>query len=459
MRHASHLSLLATAALMAIAAPAAAHDAALEAEVATLKAHIVAQDAQMAAIQAQLVAIANAQQTQASMVATQGQTVASLQTQTQTIQAAQTVDATATAKPATSATTIGGYGEIAYNGYVHNASRNQADLKRFVLFFGHRFNDKLSFNSEVEWEHAVTSATDKGESEIEQAYLNYAFTPKLNVKAGLFLMPFGFINRNHEPPVFYGVERNEVERRIIPSTWREGGVSIWGTTTFGLSYDVGVATGFNVAKLDDASAPLLATHQELQFAHAANLSVYGSLEYRGVPGLLIGGAVFSGGATHNNSDFRADATLPDFSGIKSRVTLWDVHAGWQVKGFDFKALYTHGSISQAGALDTVLTAYNTANGTTRPLIPGAFEGWYAQGAYTFDLGGTVTLSPFARYETYNTQSQLPFGLIADPANRDRVLTAGFSFKPLSDVVVKADYQSYLVNTANSRFNLGLGYMF
>ena len=65
-------------------------------------------------------------------------------------------------------TTIGGYGEISYNGYVHDASRNQADLKRFVLFFGHRFSDKLSFNSEVEFEHAVTSASDKGEAEIER---------------------------------------------------------------------------------------------------------------------------------------------------------------------------------------------------------------------------------------------------------------------------------------------------
>ncbi|MGL1645795.1 porin, partial [Vibrio parahaemolyticus] len=81
------------------------------------------------------------------------------------------------------------------------------DLKRFVLFFGHRFNDKLSLMSEVEFEHAVTSSSDKGEAEIEQAYLNYAFNPRLNVKAGLFLMPFGFINRNHEPPAFYGVER------------------------------------------------------------------------------------------------------------------------------------------------------------------------------------------------------------------------------------------------------------
>src|SRR5471030_3220212 len=56
---------------------------------------------------------------------------------------------------ASSDTTFGGYGEISYNNYRKDSSRNQADLKRFVLFFGHQFNDRLSFNSEVEWEHAV----------------------------------------------------------------------------------------------------------------------------------------------------------------------------------------------------------------------------------------------------------------------------------------------------------------
>src|SRR5262249_6689784 len=176
------------------------------------------------------------------------------------------------------------YGEISYNGYVHDASRNQADLKRFVLFFGHRFSDRISFNSEVEVEHAVSSANDKGEVEIEQAYLNYAFQPSINLKAGLFLMPFGFLNRNHEPPIFYGVERNEFETRIIPSTWREGGVGIWGDTSFGLSYDVGVTTGFDVAKFDDPGFPLAAAHQELQLAKAASPSFYGSLEYKGIPG-------------------------------------------------------------------------------------------------------------------------------------------------------------------------------
>lgn len=232
-----------------------------------------------------------------------------------------------------------------------------------------------------------------------------------------------------------------------------------GAPPFGLNYDIGVTTGFDVAKFDDAGAPLAGSHQELQLAKASSLSFYGSLEYQGVPGLLIGGAVFTGNATHNNADFKADNSLPDFSGITPRVTLWDVHGRWQHKGFDLQALYARGTISRAAALDAVLAAYNTANGTDRPLAPSAFYGWYVQGAYSLALGGAATLDPFVRYEKFDTQARLPLGLTSDPVNRDRVLTTGLSFHPLREVVVKVDYQKFFENKDNDRINLGLGYMF
>lgn len=453
---------------LAIGAPAMAADDTLEAQVAQLKAQIAAQNQLLAAQTARLEQIEARLRTttEPAQNLAVGSTSAPTDAGDAPPRAVPQALAANTGKAGSGAgfgagldTTIGGYGEITYNGYVKDSSRNQADLKRLVLFVGHRFSDKLSFTSEIEVEHAVASSGDQGEVAIEQAYLDYSFNSALNLKAGLFLMPFAFLNRNHEPPVFYGVERNEVETRIIPSTWREGGLGFYGSTSFGLNYDVGVTTGFDIAKLDDAGAPLAGSHQELQLAKASSLSFYGSLEYQGVPGLLVGGAVFSGNATHNNADFKADNSLPDFSGITSRITLWDVHGRWQHKGFDFQALYTRGTISRAAALDGVLAAYNTSNGTDLTLAPSAFYGWYAQGAYSFSLGGDITIDPFVRYEKFDAQAALPLGLLADPANRDRVLTTGLSFHPLRSVVVKVDYQKFFQNKDNDRVNLGLGYMF
>jgi len=467
------LALLMAATALSTATPAFADEASLQAEIAALKAQLAAQSQLIAAQSKRLddLAAQVKDDRQVTASASPASVAPSSPPAAPGAVAANKAPADVGAslplgRPAQVAgvsigadTTIGGYGEIAYNAYVHDGSRNQADLKRLVLFVGHRFNDKLSFNSELEVEHAIASAGDKGEFEVEQAYLNYAFKPSLNLKAGLFLMPFGFINRNHEPPVFYGVERNEIETRIIPTTWREGGIGIWGDTPVGLSYDVGITTGFNVAKFDDAGSPLAAAHQELQLAKAANLSVYGALEYKGVPGLLVGGAVFHGGVVHRNADFREDNTLPDFAHINSQVTLWDVHGRWQPKGFDFQALYARGTYSQADRIDSVLLAYNLANSAERPFVPSAFYGWLVQGAYSFPLGGEATLNPFVRYEKFDTQAKLPLGLVADPLNHDRILTAGFSFHPIQVVVVKIDYQKFFENSHNNRFDFGIGYSF
>lgn len=353
-------------------------------------------------------------------------------------------------------TTIGGYGEASYNRYTHDSSDNKADLKRFVLFLGHSFNDQLSFNSEIEWEHAVTSADDQGETEIEQAYLNYQFKNGVNLKAGLFLMPFGFLNESHEPPVFYGVERNEVETRIIPSTWREGGIGVSGNTDIGIDWNVGVVTGFDIAKFDDASAPLRASHQELQLAKARDLAYYAAANYRGVPGLTVGGGVFTGNTTQGNADFKEDNTRPDFSGIDGRLTLWDLHGRWQKRGWDVQALYARGTISEAGKINTAILA---ANPLATEFVPSAFYGYLGQVAYKVWEKDNMTLSPFFRYERYNTQSSMPSGFAANPDNADRVMTAGISFKPDPQVVLKADYQKFQQNSAKDRINLGIGYMF
>ena len=358
-----------------------------------------------------------------------------------------------------SETTLAGYGEIGYNNYSHDQSRDLVDLKRFVIFLGHRFNDQLRFNSEVEWEHAVTSFDDQGESEIEQAYLNYEFSQKFNVKMGLFLMPFGLLNQNHEPPVFNGVERNEVETRIIPSTWREGGIGFDGNTDFGLNWDAGLTTGFDLAKMDDASFPLAASHQELQLAKAANLSWYGALNYVGLPGFIAGGAIFTGNTIQDNADFKSNGSLPDFGGIDGRLVLWDAHTRWQQSGWDIQAVYARGTIDQADAIDAVLQIYDASATETHPFVPKAFDGWLVQGGYTFWFYKDMSVNPFARYETYNTQASMPAGFSADPMNQDKVVTAGFSFKPITQVVIKMDYHKFMDNSTNDRFNVGLGYMF
>jgi hypothetical protein len=82
-----------------------------------------------------------------------------------------------------------------------------------------------------------------------------------------------------------------------------------------------------------------------------------------------------------------------------------------------------------------------------------------QGAYLIWQRGEMSLTPFVRFEQYDAQANMPDGREADPATKDTLTTVGFSFKPLSQIVFKSDYQSFRDNHLNDRINVGMGYMF
>ena len=387
--------------------------------------------------------------------------------QNQTLAAQQVEIATKAAAPSPLENlSLWGYGEAYYTHPIHDNQKSQADLARAVFGIGYRFDENTTFNSEFEVEHAVSSADDVGEFEVEQFYVDHQINRSVAVKAGLFLIPSGLLNLKHEPTHFYGVQRNFVETLIIPATWREGGVGLHGDTDVGIDWDVGVTTGLNLAGRDinpetpqyttalelgiNGVGPMAATHQELSLASAQYLSQYLALGYKGIPGLNIGASVFTGNAAVPT----VPANLP-----KQRVTLWEAHTRWTPAKFDLSALYARGTISNT-------EAYNLANpGVSNP-TPGAFNGWYLQGAYNLWRNETYRVAPFMRWEYYNMGasyagiapgfSPVPAGF---PANNDHVFTTGLNFYVTPNVVLKADWQNFRSNKDLSRFDMGLGLAF
>ena len=345
-------------------------------------------------------------------------------------------------------TVITGYGEINYN-RPHNATENTVmDLRRAVIGLQHRFDAQTKFAFELESEHAVTSADDPGEVEVEQAFIEHRLAPTYAVRGGLFLIPAGLLNETHEPTAYYGVERNFVETAIIPTTWREGGLQVVGELANGLTLQGGLTTGFNINKWDATStegqqSPLGSIHQELALASAKDLSVFGAANFRGIPGLLLGGSVFTGNSTQGAQG------VP-----KVRVALWDVHARWTPGPWDLSALYARGTFGNTAAFNTTLVGNPT-------LVPAAFDGSYVQAAYRMRFG-TYGLAPFARIEFFNTARKyedIGAGLTPSPLPTERVITTGLNFDINRHVVVKADLQWFRQVSANNRFNLGLGWSF
>jgi hypothetical protein len=128
-----------------------------------------------------------------------------------------------------------GYGEALYQNFAGkdqsgapSGKDDQVTLLRAVVYLGYKFDDHFLLNTELEYENAVVASDKNGEAEVEFAYIDYRHSRAFNARAGLVLIPMGLVNPLHEPTSFLGALRPDVEDRIIPSTWREIGLGVYG---------------------------------------------------------------------------------------------------------------------------------------------------------------------------------------------------------------------------------------
>jgi hypothetical protein len=331
-----------------------------------------------------------------------------------------------------SKTQIGGYGELHYNNLDAEDSANdlnQIDFHRFVLFFGHEFTDRIRFFSELELEHSIAGDGQPGEVELEQAYVDFTLTDSLAVKAGLFLLPIGIINETHEPPTFYGVERNSVESDIIPSTWWEAGAAMHGHYSNGLSWDVAAHSGLAIPTTGGNAFRVRSGRQKVAEAAADDLAYTARLRYSGIPGLDLG----------LSYQYQSDASQISGDGLDEGQLL-AVNATFNIGSFTLKGVYANWDFSGF--------AVEAAGADSQ-------TGWFLEPSYRFDtLRGGWGL--YARYQDVNAaRSQ-------DNFTQNEV---GLNYWPTDSVVLKFDYRQRDHDLASEMgrdfdgFDLGIGYQF
>lgn len=337
------------------------------------------------------------------------------------------IDSLAVVQPDSNGISIGGYGELHYNQMDSSGGDSRdIDFHRFVLFFGNEFNDRIRFFSEFELEHSLSGDGKPGEVELEQAYVDFTLADNLSARTGLFLLPLGILNETHEPPTFYGVERNNVENVILPSTWWEAGAAFNGRFANGLSWDVALHSGLEMPTVGGSAFRVRSGRQKVAQANADHLAYTARLKYTGVPGLELAASY----------QYQADPSQVSGDGLDSGH-LFTAHAIYQRERFGLRALY--GSWNFTGA------AVEAADADKQ-------DGWYLEPSYRL----SEKLGLYARYEDLDgardqdkfTQQQL-----------------GLSYWPTEGVVLKMDYRQRdhsLVGLRGSDFNaidLGFGYAF
>lgn len=336
------------------------------------------------------------------------------------------------APSAPSKSTIGGYGELHYNNLSATDSARdvqEIDFHRFVLFFGHEFTDRVSFYSEFELEHALAGDGKPGEVEVEQAFINFDVTDSLAVRAGLFLLPVGMINETHEPPTFYGVERNDVENIIIPTTWWEAGGALSGHHRSGLSWDVALHSGLAIPTEGSNAFRVRSGRQKVAQAIASDPAYTFRLRYSGVPGLSLAASY----------QYQTDASQIAGDGLDAGK-LFEVNAAYRIGGFGLKGVY--------GRWDFDGFAVEEAGADEQ-------SGWYIEPSYGFktnagDWGFYVRHEDVDGYRVQDQFTQNEFGV---------------NYWPVDRVVLKFDYRKreHALDSAAGRdfdgFDLGVGYQF
>jgi hypothetical protein len=349
---------------------------------------------------------------------------------------------------------IGGYGEVLYENFARtreddtpSGATDRLDALRAILYAGYKFSDKVLFNSEIEFEHGSTEGG--GSVSIEFAYLEYRLSPNFGLRGGLLLPPMGFINEIHEPPAFLGTRRPETERQIIPSTWRESGIGVFGGAG-DISYRAYLINGFDATGF--AASGIRGGRQNGAEASAENFGAVGRFDYTGVLGLTLGTSAYLG-----NSGQGAVLPSDPTRTIGAKTFIWEGHAQYKLRGFDLSGLLAISTLDDAAEI-------NELNGLSADATVGErLIGWYLQGGYDVLRGTRTThqLMPYLRYEQLNTQDRVPAGFTASPANDRRFITVGAMWKPLPNISLKTDYQitSTEAETGVNQLNVNLGYLF
>jgi hypothetical protein len=338
------------------------------------------------------------------------------------------------------------------------------------VFIGHKFNDKISLFSEIEIEDAKVG-DGLGEVSFEQAFVKFGLTRDVYVIAGLFVPRIGITNENHLPTTFNSVFRTRLETVLIPSTWREIGVGLYGSirSVQGLNYSLGLVNGLNAAGFNFKEGTGIREGRfEGRNATASNLAVTGALLYY-IGDFRIQVSGYYGG-TVGLPKHSADSLGLNSGSFGTPVAMAEANIQYNHKGFYARAMDANIFIKNADKLNI---AY--ANNA-----PEQMGGFYVEAGYNLLETTTYKQKPltvFARYENIDLNAKIPTDAINNDALKQQYVFVGISYQPVKGVILKADYEinhtgnpnpaliinpnpnapAYLTN--KNFINLGLGYSF
>ena len=370
---------------------------------------------------------------------------------------------------------IGGYGEAVvtrnfysdhFNRYrfpeqhKDDKSHGQADLPHVVLNIGYDFGRGWTMGTEIEFEHGGTEsaveidADESGEYEaeierggevaLEQFWLQKSFGRGLNVRAGEMVVAVGAVNQHHLPVEFFTVYRPEGESQILPCTWHQTGVSVWGRLD-GWRYEAQLLSGLDAERFGADCFVRYGAGSPYEFKIANKYAVAARVDNQMVKGLRLSVSGYYGLTFRNTLKSIGDK----YNGVEG--ALW-------IGTFDFQ--YKAGNLTARGnavwahlADADKITAFNKNFPTHvgqdgspskhQPVASGAATAGCEFGYNVFGHFERLTAENqkfiiFGRYEWYDSMLKGTNAAAYEWCGKQRI-ALGVNYFPLPEIVVKAEY--------------------
>ena len=395
--------------------------------------------------------------------------------------------------------TVGGYGEINYsrNFYSDHVSRysqpeehkndpshGRVDIPHAVIYLGYDFGRGWTFGTEIEFEHGGNGlAYEKedeeggeweqevekgGEVELEQFWLQKSFSKALNLRIGHIVVPVGLNNAHHEPLSYFTVYRPEGENTIMPSTWHQTGLSLWGRSG-DFRYEAQLLAGLNADGFTNVNWIKNGNKSPLEFDVANKYGVALRVDNYTVKGLRLGLSGYYGHSIGNSYPNNAAGVDAEYKG---QVLIGAVDLTYKGYNLIVRGQADYGYLGDAAQLKYV---YNRLNSKS-PYKHSAFvsKNAYAWGIEAgYDLFSVIgnwskvkglnaerpQLYVFGRYEQYNPYASQTKGTAYDYTEVKR-FAVGLNYHPIKQIVIKAEYSKRLLRSLYNEepsVNVGVAY--
>lgn len=383
---------------------------------------------------------------------------------------AQTAAADSVKQQKTNRLTLGGYGEVAYSrnfysdsgnryssasAHKNDPSHGRFDIPHAVIYLGYDFGKGWTLGTEIEFEHGGASSaieyeaeeaiefeqeTEKaGEVNLEQFWIQKSFGKAFNIRAGHIVVPFGLTNANHQPLDFFTVYRPEGENTILPCTWHQTGVSLWGRAG-DFRYEVQMIAGLDAWQFSRDNWINPGTTKPFEFEVANKYGFLARVDNYTVPGLRIGLSGYYGQSMHNAVPH--DMETGKNKNIKGNVYLGAIDFTYNAHNWIARGNADYGYVSNAKEI----SAMRKPN--SQYVKP--YQTNQAFGSHGIATSVEVGYDIFSQIEKLRTakQKMYVFGHFeyynsclggSKEYTSKKIFAGGINYKPVPQICVKAEY--------------------